>query len=592
MEKQENLDNPLNSIPVAVFIVDKTLTVAEGNLKAKNISSSKNDTIVGKKIGEALQCTYSSDAQEGCGHGYNCRQCNLKSIISNTIVRNQEYEMSEITLFLNRNKTVGEIAFLISTSVLYKDGEKMCIFTLEDITQRKLSENKYSNYFNSAFNNAPLGLMIIGIEGNIIKVNTSATQLTGYSQDELLNMNVTKLFYPIKIDNTIKELINSVFAYNRYEGTMRIYTRNNTPKKLAVTMIKLNNNTIILLGEDIGDSEYDFIKKNRKEYLESIIELNPNAIVILNTENQITECNSVAEQIFDYKREEVIGKRLDALINNKSISQKSNLTRLDHHSFNRSKSTEIALPTKENEIRWFSAAIYPLLVHGNFVGSVVSFTDISSLKQKEDNLKSELQRREILEKEIHHRVKNHMNTISSIIYLKTTYFDDSKIKIFLNELENRIRLMQNIYQTLYTGNSVTHINIPDFLIPMIQDVKLSYLYNDKILLETNIEDLEVTSKQSLHIGIIILELINNSIKYAFQDPVDEGLIFITIHTENDNFIYIEVMDTGRGIPSEIIDRGEYGFGLTLIKNYASQFDGTMTIDNKNGTIVRVLLKLD
>ncbi|MFO7849035.1 MAG: sensor histidine kinase, partial [Spirochaetia bacterium] len=138
-----------------------------------------------------------------------------------------------------------------------------------------------------------------------------------------------------------------------------------------------------------------------------------------------------------------------------------------------------------------------------------------------------------------------------------------------------------------------------FLSPLLHDIRLTYADIQSIYITTDIEEIEVSSKQSLPLGIIITELISNSVKYAFEKN-DNGIIHISIYKDRDTpgFLCIEVSDNGKGMPSEVADKGKYGFGLTLVEGYTVQFDGSMSIegngenDDEGGTTVRVLLKLE
>jgi two-component sensor histidine kinase len=184
-----------------------------------------------------------------------------------------------------------------------------------------------------------------------------------------------------------------------------------------------------------------------------------------------------------------------------------------------------------------------------------------------------------------------MNTISAIISLRSSYIDDQKLHEVLEEVQDKIRLMQNIYQTLYTGDDVGTIHINSFLQQLLHDIESTYIKRQRIHIETDIEDIAVTSKQSLPIGIIVTELITNSLKYAFKEK-EVGTISISIHKSNTGGLRIQVADNGEGLPSKIKENEEYGFGLTLVKGYVQQFDGEMSIDNTDGTSIRITMELE
>ena len=184
-----------------------------------------------------------------------------------------------------------------------------------------------------------------------------------------------------------------------------------------------------------------------------------------------------------------------------------------------------------------------------------------------------------------------MSTIAAIISLRKNHISDLQVNEVLDELHNKIRLMQNIYQTLYTGEEVGTIHINSFLQELLHDIQSTYFNKQSIQITTDIEDIEVTSKQSLPIGIIVTELITNAIKYAFERQ-EEGTISISINKSDEDCLSIHVADNGSGLADEIIENESYGFGLMLVDGYVRQFDGQMSIDNSHGTSIAVTMKLE
>jgi two-component sensor histidine kinase len=231
------------------------------------------------------------------------------------------------------------------------------------------------------------------------------------------------------------------------------------------------------------------------------------------------------------------------------------------------------------------------MVHGSFEGIIATYTDITELKKKESEVATLLCEKEQLLKEVHHRIKNHMNTIASIVSLRNSRTENGEIHEVLEEIQNKIRLMQNIYQTLYTGESVGTLRIRSFLEQLIHDIRSTYLPDQSIRIVRDIEDVEVSSKQSLPIGIIITELITNAVKYAFPSG-EGGTVAISIRTQENGTLEIRVSDDGTGLPDELAQEENYGFGLTLVRGYVQQFDGAMSIENDHGTDITISLRMD
>ncbi|MCF7945903.1 MAG: PAS domain S-box protein, partial [Spirochaetia bacterium] len=364
----------------------------------------------------------------------------------------------------------------------------------------------------------------------------------------------------------------------------------------SISMIKGEDNRIISFGEDITERKaLEQTNKKRKKYAEAIITTSPNALVTLDQDNRITGWNHKAVHLFHYKKPEVLGKDIDECIafHDKDIYREALSFSRRANSGVRVKPTETIRYTKEGDPIHLMVSGSPIIIDGSFEGVVASYTDISRSKQKEKEIETLLEEKEHLLHEVHHRIKNHMNTISSIISLQTSNIDDVKIKGVLEGVQTKMRLMQNIYQSLYISMDIGTVYLSSFLTPLLRDIRAAYILNQSISIRTDIEEVKITSKQSLPVGIIITELITNSIKYAFPEN-GRGEIHLSIHKDQErpHFLCIEVSDNGDGMPPEIVEQGEYGFGLTLVHGYTVQFDGSMSIITEEGTTVRVVLELE
>ncbi|MDZ7794597.1 MAG: PAS domain S-box protein [Spirochaetia bacterium] len=442
---------------------------------------------------------------------------------------------------------------------------------------------------------APISFMLTDTKGKIKEVNRATSQCTGYSEQELLNMNVAALL-PQAAEERTKQAIHTLLSKGFYKEETEILTKDGSAKTLSISMMKIDENGIISFAEDITERKnLERINKKRKKYAEAIIDISPNAIATLDANSCVTGWNHKAVELFHYKEEEVLGKTIDECIafHDKNIYNEALSFSSRAHSGVPVEPIETIRYTKEGSPLHLIVSGSPLIIDGEFEGVVATYTDISRSKQKEKEVETLLEEKEHLLHEVHHRIKNHMNTISSIISLRANGIDDLHIKGVLEDVQTKMRLMQNIYQSLYIGVDIGNVYISSFLSPLIRDIRAAYIYSRSISITTDIEEIEITSKQSLPVGIIITELITNSIKYAFPEN-DRGEIHLSIHKDQEktNLLCIEVSDNGNGMPPEIVEQGKYGFGLTLVEGYTVQFDGTMSIRTEAGTTVRVALELE
>lgn len=203
--------------------------------------------------------------------------------------------------------------------------------------------------------------------------------------------------------------------------------------------------------------------------------------------------------------------------------------------------------------------------------------------------------RELLIREVHHRIKNHMYTITSILSLQSTEFEDPKVKEAFEETRRRIGLMQEIYDRLYLGQPGGEINLRSFLGKLLLNLQEVFCSGKNLLITSEIEELQGSSKIAFAVGIIVNELVTNSFKYAFgeKNPPVTGKermeIRVNVHKNSDGKIEIIVSDNGIGVSDEILDGSAYGFGLTMVRGYVRQFDGSLSIENRGGTRTSVTL---
>jgi two-component sensor histidine kinase len=169
------------------------------------------------------------------------------------------------------------------------------------------------------------------------------------------------------------------------------------------------------------------------------------------------------------------------------------------------------------------------------VGSRGVIVDLTDIKNIENNLKASLNEKEILLREIHHRVKNNMQIISSLLNLQTEYVDDEEAVNVLKESQNRVRSMAIIHEKLYQSKDLTHINFVDYIQSLVLNLFYSYdIDNTQIKPILKIEDISLNIETAVPCGLIISELISNSLKYAFPNRMN-GEIIVSLKSEKDTY---------------------------------------------------------
>jgi len=508
---------------------------------------------------------------------------------------------SEIFQVRHRRKDGTLFDVEISASFLGGSRDKIICFC-RDITERKKTEaalQKSEKKYKSLYNNLRDAIIVVNKKREITDCNTAFTDLFGYSLSEIEGKTTSMLYASSEDYEALGKMMeeqedDSNFIYQtRYRKKSGEIIQGE--KKIQYLLDEEGNpEGFIGLIRDISERkklEKDLIESEEKFRL--FVETAPIGIIILDQNERVLYLNKKFESLFGYTMDDIpsVQEWWEAAYPDKEfrkkvqeIWKKNTQYAIEHH-------TEIS--PLQFPVNCKDGRVVEIEFHFASSGNLnaVIFLDVTKQKKAEEEIEKQLSEKKALLKEVHHRIKNHMATISSIISLRGDHISDAQTSEILGEIKRKIDLMHNIYQALYTGEDVGTIDISSFLDPLIQDIRSTYIDTREVSIDSEYEDIKVTAKQSLPIGIITTELITNSIKYAFPEG-SPGKIKVSLCKEDPDHLCIEVADNGKGTPSETAEQGAYGFGLTLVDTYAVQYNGTLNISNDRGTTVRVTLELE
>lgn len=210
--------------------------------------------------------------------------------------------------------------------------------------------------------------------------------------------------------------------------------------------------------------------------------------------------------------------------------------------------------------------------------------EISERKQSEAKLKAALIEKEVLLKEIHHRVKNNLNIISSLIELQSETIENEQYKNFLQDSQNRILTMSLIHDQLYQSDNLSTINLADYIYDLFENLYNSYdASQGEIKTQIDVEPVIVNLETAIPCGILLNELITNSFKYAFPYKT-YGTIKINLYTTSfPQKLHLIVSDNGVGLPQNLDWKNSTSLGLKLVNILAQQLRATITLNRQQGT---------
>ncbi|MGC1396579.1 MAG: histidine kinase dimerization/phosphoacceptor domain -containing protein, partial [Coleofasciculaceae cyanobacterium] len=219
--------------------------------------------------------------------------------------------------------------------------------------------------------------------------------------------------------------------------------------------------------------------------------------------------------------------------------------------------------------------------------------DISERKQSEIEIKESLREKEVLLQEIHHRVKNNLQVISSLLDLQSQRFTDQVALEVFQESQNRIKLMSLVHETLYKYKDFVKLNFSEFVKTLTDYLFRAYQKEaSEIILELKLEQVKLKLDKAIPCGLIISELVSNSLKYAFPEQMP-GKISLSLNHDQHNYINLIIQDNGVGFPVDWESGKGKSLGMQLVNILTNQLEGTIEINHRMGSEFKIrFLELD
>lgn len=211
------------------------------------------------------------------------------------------------------------------------------------------------------------------------------------------------------------------------------------------------------------------------------------------------------------------------------------------------------------------------------------------IEKKNKILKNVVKEKEWLLKELHHRVKNNLQVVMSLLNTQSSYLKDESAIVAIKNSQNRIYSMSLIHQRLYQSEGLSCVKMPEYIRELVNYLKDSY--HSKAHYTFNVEDIEMHVSQAVPIGLILNEAITNAIKYAFPDQ-KKGNIHITLKHLKDDYFVLEIADNGIGIEGEIDITQYKSLGMQLMQGLSSELEGTFEVTSSNGLKIAVVFVYD
>jgi PAS domain S-box-containing protein len=297
--------------------------------------------------------------------------------------------------------------------------------------------------------------------------------------------------------------------------------------------------------------------------------------------------NSAAERILGYTREEAMGQHPTAFL---IVGDEAALLESirSHVRKGGSWSGEILAQRKDGTRFYSEVTADPILDQaGSVLGIVCVGSDVTKRKEAESLLRQALGEKELLVKEVYHRIKNNLQVVSSLLGLQSRTVTDPKMVELLRESQNRIKSVALVHDKLYQSQELAKIKLSEYVKSLATYLLDSYGASKSVKLKINVEkNIQLDSEKAMVCGLIISELVSNALKHAFPDRPG-GEIRIDLSPAGDRDIALSVRDNGIGLPAGINIPKSTSLGLKLVNALAGQLNGKLQVEAKQGTAITI-----
>jgi PAS domain S-box-containing protein len=445
-----------------------------------------------------------------------------------------------------------------------------------DITERKLQESRLlesEHRYKALFERIPDAVYSLDKDGNFINGNAALAELAEIPLEKLLNTSFIPFVAPEDLDRTMYNFKRSWQGYNNaYE--IDVITGTGNRRTIVVTTIPISIKgevvSVYATAKDVTEiRNYTANIKKVVQLLHNIYESISDAFFSLDRNWNYIIVNKEYERISGLNRENIIGK------NYWDVTPGAKGSAYSHYFYQAMEAQQPINYEIDWESTWYGVAVYP-----SENGLSVHIRDITASKQTEKKIKDSLHEKEILLAEIHHRVKNNLAVVSSLLQLQSYNVDDEKVRAALQESTNRIQSIALVHEKLYTSETFSNIPMKAYITDLVDQISQSYEVSTPIRVHIDVEQVELDITRSVPCGLILNELISNAYKHAFRGR-EEGDIWIKFVKEEGAY-ELCIKDNGRGLLDDFNHDSPHTLGIHLVKMLTEQLGGELETRSKAG----------
>ena len=575
------VDNIIRSMADTLIILAPDFSIQAVNQAGLNLLGYEEEDLIGKKMARIIT---------GKSQELFC-DTEIGKLTANGSIQNLEKSFS--------SKNGNQISVLLSGSIMRdKDGRQQGVVCIaHDISARKQVEQEL-RFHAEVMANMGEGVHIVSAQELIfIYTNPKFENMLGYDREELIGRKLSKIYVANEetLQATIDKMIQSLERDNFWQGEVLNIRKDRSTFWNRVHISgydhPVHGKVYISVQEDItARRKAERELEKRRVFQEAILECTANGIVTCDREGVLSYFNKAAQEFHGLPLKPILPEEWTEYYDLYETDGKTPLPlkRIPLARALRGEKVvnqECMIAPRGFPARTISVTGQLLIDSGgNRLGALVSMNDITAQKKTEKVIVTALKEKGILLSEIHHRVKNNMQVITSLLKLQAAGIKDKKYAEMFRESRGRIRTMALIHEKLYKSRDFSKIDVESYIKTLCAGILRSYgATAGHIALTVTADGVSLGLDHALPCGLIINELVSNSLKHAFSRG-EPGEISVSLQIINEDTVELIVSDNGVGLPRDFDIDHSKSMGMEIVKIIAEhQLEGSIELNRTDGT---------
>lgn len=565
--------NVIDTMQDAVLVLDIENRIIDMNPAAESIVGQRLREIVGKPIGE----TWLEWARQVDLPPPNSR--NLKELHLSEVNRQRIFDMRQSELCDGHGQRIGHV------------------IVLREITERTRNERALQlseEYFRALTENSTDVTIITNMEGAIQYVSPSLERIFLRSRDEVIGKNTLEFIHPDDVNHFLKTISDALMEQKGSVSiTARFHDKDGNWHVLECVAGNMLNhpaiNGIVVNARDVTEREAvaEALRQSEERYRLHFANIN-DVVYSFDSQLKLLSAAPSIERHLGVKPEEFVGKSiLELNVLPSEYLEKAAIEASQVLAGKRIEGTIYEFIAKDGSRKIAEISSSPIFQDAKVVATVNVARDITERVHADERLRASLREKEVLLKEIHHRVKNNLQIISSLLNLQAANLHDPFALAHFQDSQHRIRSMALIHERLYRSGDLAHVDFQEYLHDLTGHLLQSYrAQTNEVVLKIKVDDIYLDIDTAIPCGLIVNELVSNALKHAFPDA-RSGVIGVEMFCTDDGQTRLIVGDNGIGMPSDVDLLHSTSLGLQLVASLTKQLGGTISVCGNTGTTVTV-----